>query len=189
MPEAGGRVNFAAEGDEQLMLSLGVQSKREITRTRIRVRTAMAAQARDQGRYLGGRPPYGYRLADAGPHPNREHASWGRRAHRLEPDPQTAPVVQWIFAQRFGRAFPGPDHPGAERGGHPVPVCGRPRPERAPGRGAVVADDGAGDPGQPSLHRDGRCGTGSPPPWTCSTRPTPGWGTGRCSGGACLTAG
>src|SRR5215467_1469450 len=66
MPEAGGRVNFAGESDEQLMLALGVQSKWEITRTRIRVRTAMAAQARDQGRYLGGRPPYGYRLADAG---------------------------------------------------------------------------------------------------------------------------
>jgi site-specific DNA recombinase len=78
-----------------------VQSKREITRTRIRVRTAMAAQAREQGRYLGGRPPYGYRLADAGPHPNREHASWGRRAHRLEPDPQTAVVVRWVFAQRL----------------------------------------------------------------------------------------
>ena len=101
LPEAGGRVNVAAEGDEQLMLSLGVQSKREITRTRIRVRTAMAAQAREQGRYLGGRPPYGYRLADAGPHPNRELASWGRRAHRLEPDPQAVPVVQWIFAQRL----------------------------------------------------------------------------------------
>ena len=101
MPEAGGRVNFAAEGDEQLMLSLGVQSKREITRTRIRVRTAMAAQTQEQGRYLGGRPPYGYRLADAGPHPNREHASWGRRAHRLEPEPQAAPVVRWIFAQRL----------------------------------------------------------------------------------------
>ena len=100
MPEAGGRVSFAAEGDEQLMLALGVQSKREITRTRIRVRTAMAAQARDQGRYLGGRPPYGYRLADAGPHPNKAHAAWGRRAYRLEPDPDTAPVVRWMFAQR-----------------------------------------------------------------------------------------
>ena len=101
MPEAGGRVNFHGEGDEQLMLALGVQSKREITRTRIRVRAAMAAQARDQGRYLGGRPPYGYRLADAGPHPNKAHAAWGRRAHRLEPDPKTAPVVRWMFAQRL----------------------------------------------------------------------------------------
>jgi hypothetical protein len=52
----------------------------------------MAAQTR-QGRYLGGRPPYGYRLADAGPHPNKAHAAWGRRAHRLEPDPDTAHVV------------------------------------------------------------------------------------------------
>jgi hypothetical protein len=83
------------------MLALGWQSKREITRTKIRVRTAVAAQAREQGRYLGGRPPYGYRLADAGPHPNKAHAAWGRRAHRLEPDPHTAPVVRWMFAQRL----------------------------------------------------------------------------------------
>jgi site-specific DNA recombinase len=99
-PETGGPVDFDADEHEQLMLALGVQSKREITRTRIRVRAAMAAQTREQGRYLGGRPPYGYRLADAGPHPNKTHAAWGRRAHRLEPDPVTAPVVRWIFAQR-----------------------------------------------------------------------------------------
>ncbi|MFV2019264.1 recombinase family protein [Micromonospora sp. LOL_023] len=54
-----------------------------------------------QGRYLGGRPPYGYRLVDAGPHPNRGHAAWDRRLHRLEPDPVTAPRVRWIFAQRL----------------------------------------------------------------------------------------
>ncbi len=100
MPEAGGRVDFASEHDEQAMTVLGLSSKREITRTSIRVRTAMAAQTR-QGRYLGGRPPYGYRLADAGPHPNKAHAAWGRRAHRLEPDPGTAHVVRWMFAQRL----------------------------------------------------------------------------------------
>ena len=43
----------------------------------------MAAQTLEQGRYLGGRPPYGYRLADAGPHPDKAHAAWGRRARRL----------------------------------------------------------------------------------------------------------
>jgi len=101
MPEVGGRVDWRAEDHEQAMLALGLSSKREITRTRIRVRTAIAAQTREQGRYLGGRPPYGYRLADAGPHPNRAHAAWGRRAHRLEPDPVTAPVVRWMFAQRL----------------------------------------------------------------------------------------
>jgi len=61
----------------------------------------MMVQTRDQGRYLGGRPPYGYRLVDAGPHPNKAHAAWGRRAHRLDPDPETAPTVRWIFAQRL----------------------------------------------------------------------------------------
>jgi len=101
MPEVGGRVDFTDEDHEETMLALGYQSKREITRTRIRVRTAMAAQTREQGRYLGGRPPYGYCLADAGPHPNKAHAAWGRRAHRLEPDPETAPVVTWMFAQRL----------------------------------------------------------------------------------------
>jgi hypothetical protein len=101
MPEVGGQVDWHAEDHEQTMLALGLSSKREITRTRIRVRTAMAAQTREQGRYLGGRPPYGYRLGDAGPHPNKVHAAWGRRAHRLEPDPATAPVVTWMFTQRL----------------------------------------------------------------------------------------
>jgi hypothetical protein len=53
----------------------------------------MAAQAAGEGRFLGGRPPYGYRLADAGPHPNPGKAASGQRLHRLEPDPQAAPVV------------------------------------------------------------------------------------------------
>src|SRR5690242_14338720 len=101
MPEVGGRADWHAEDHEQTMLALGLSSKREITRTRIRVRTAMAAQTREQGRYLGGRPPYGYRLGDAGPHPNKAHAAWGRRARRLEPDPETAHFVRWIFAQRL----------------------------------------------------------------------------------------
>jgi DNA invertase Pin-like site-specific DNA recombinase len=77
MPETGGQVDYQSEHDEKTMTVLGLSSKREITRTSIRVRTAMAAQTREQGRYLGGRPPYGYRLADAGPHPNKAHAAWG----------------------------------------------------------------------------------------------------------------
>src|SRR5689334_18923712 len=64
----------------------------------------MCTQTRDQGRHLGRRPPYGYRLVDAGPHPNRIHAQWGRRLHRLDPDPVTAPTVRWIFARRLAGA-------------------------------------------------------------------------------------
>jgi site-specific DNA recombinase len=101
MPEAGGRVDFASEYDDHAMTVLGLSSKREVTRASIRVRTAMAAQTREQGRYPGGRPPYGYRLADAGPHPNKAHAAWGRRAYRLEPDPDTAHVVRRVFVRRL----------------------------------------------------------------------------------------
>ena len=59
MPETGGRVDYASEHDEQTITALGLSSKREVTRTSIRVRTAMAVQARKQGRYLGGRPRAG----------------------------------------------------------------------------------------------------------------------------------
>jgi site-specific DNA recombinase len=67
----------------------------------IRVRIAMAAQTREQGRCLGGRPPYWYRVADAGPHPNKAHAVWGRRVRRLDSDPETVPAVRSIFVQRL----------------------------------------------------------------------------------------
>jgi site-specific DNA recombinase len=69
---------------------------------------AMRAQTVEQGRFLGGRPPYGYRLVDAGPHPNRAEAAWGRRLHRLDPDPVTATHVRWMFARRLeGRSLAG----------------------------------------------------------------------------------
>ncbi|WP_079161772.1 recombinase family protein [Streptomyces fodineus] len=79
------------------MSVFGGMSKGERNRIKIRVRTAMGSQAQLQGRYLGGRPPYGYRIADAGPHPNPSKAAAGQRIHKLEPDPAAAPVVQRIF--------------------------------------------------------------------------------------------
>ncbi|MFI9599800.1 recombinase family protein [Streptomyces sp. NPDC052043] len=56
---------------------------------------------RDQGHYLGGRPPYGYRLINAGPHPNRALARRGVRIQLLDTDPECGPIVSWIFAQRL----------------------------------------------------------------------------------------
>jgi len=47
MPETGGRVDYASEHDEHAMTVLGLSSKREVTRTSIRVRTAMAVQVRE----------------------------------------------------------------------------------------------------------------------------------------------
>jgi site-specific DNA recombinase len=101
LPETDGPVDSTDPAHQALILLLGAQSKREVLRARYRVLAAMQAQTQEQGRYLGGRPPYGYRLVDAGPHPNPAHARWGRRLQRLEPDPATADHVRWIFAQRL----------------------------------------------------------------------------------------
>ncbi|MDT5027908.1 MAG: site-specific recombinase [Micromonosporaceae bacterium] len=101
LPETNGPVNRRDSSHQALVMLLGAQSRREVLRSRFRVTAAMRNQAREQGRYLGGRPPYGYRLVDAGPHPNAVHALWGRRLRRLEPDPATAPTVAWIFGQRL----------------------------------------------------------------------------------------
>ncbi len=74
-------------------------SKGERQRVKIRVRAAMSAQAQVEGRFLGGPPPYGYVIADAGPHPNPAKAADGRRLRRLELDPVAAPVVARIFSE------------------------------------------------------------------------------------------
>lgn len=98
VPEVGGPVDPGSEAHDMVMMLFGGMSKGERMRIKTRVRSAMTAQVATEGRFLGGRPPYGYRLADAGPHPNPSKAQMGARLHRLEPDPQTAPVVQRIFA-------------------------------------------------------------------------------------------
>lgn len=81
-------------------------SKGERNRIKVRVRSAMAAQAKHEGRFLGGRPPYGYQLGDAGVHPNPSKAADGERLHRLVIDPTASPVVQRIFAEYIsGRGY------------------------------------------------------------------------------------
>lgn len=100
LPEVGGAVDDAVESLDELMTLLGILSKREVIRARARAKGAMSAQVRLQGRWVGGRVPYGYRLVDAGPHPNRAHARWGRQLQRFDTDPDTGPIVVWIFESR-----------------------------------------------------------------------------------------
>jgi site-specific DNA recombinase len=97
VPEVGGPIDPANEAHDMIMSTFGSLSKGERNRIKIRVRTAMEALARMEGRFLGGRPPYGYLIADAGPHPNPAKAADGKRLHRLELDPEAAPVVRRIF--------------------------------------------------------------------------------------------
>jgi len=97
LPEIGGRVDYSSATTEMLLGMLGGTAKQERDQIRTRVRDGMTVLAQDGGRHLGGRPPYGYRLGDAGEHPNPKKRGLGQRLHRLEPDPVTGPVVGRIF--------------------------------------------------------------------------------------------
>lgn len=99
VPEVGGRVDPGSDAHDLVMNLYGGMSKGERNRIKIRVRSAMAAQAASEGRFLGGRPPYGYHLVDAGPHPNPSKAADGKHLRRLAPDPAAAPIVRRIFAE------------------------------------------------------------------------------------------
>ncbi len=99
VPEVGGAVDPGSDAHEIVMSLYGGMSKGERNRIKTRVRSSMEAQVAIEGRYQGGRPPYGYRLADAGAHPNPAKAADGKRLHRLEPDPMTAPIVRRIFTE------------------------------------------------------------------------------------------
>jgi site-specific DNA recombinase len=99
VPEVGGPIDPSNEAHDLVMSVFGGMSKGERQRVKIRVRAAMAAQAQVEGRFLGGRPPFGYLIADAGPHPNPAKAADGRRLHRLELDEIAAPVVARIFSE------------------------------------------------------------------------------------------
>ena len=99
VPEVGGRVDPGSDAHDLVMNLYGGMSKGERNRIKIRVRSAMAAQAEVEGRFLGGRPPYGYHLGDAGVHPNPGKAAVGQRLHRLEVDPSAAPIVRRIYSE------------------------------------------------------------------------------------------
>jgi Zinc-binding dehydrogenase len=76
VPEVGGPIDPGSEAHDLAMTLFGSQSKGERMRIKTRVRAAMGAQTALQGRFLGGRPPYGYRLVDAGPIPTPPRRAW-----------------------------------------------------------------------------------------------------------------
>ena len=104
VPEIGGPVDPTSDAHDLIMNLYGGMGKGERNRIKTRVRTAMNAQVALDGKYQGGRPPYGYRLADAGPHPNPAKALDGKRLRVLEPHPDYAQVVQRIYAEFLGGA-------------------------------------------------------------------------------------
>ena len=97
VPEVGGRVDPDSEAHEIVMGLFSGLSKGERKRTQIRTRATMLALG-PTGRWLGGRPNYGYRVVDtATPHPNGKKAALGAFLRTLVPDDASAAVVLEIF--------------------------------------------------------------------------------------------
>ncbi|MFD7409847.1 hypothetical protein ACFV7R_46385 [Streptomyces sp. NPDC059866] len=102
VPEVGGAIDPDNEAHDLVMSVFGGMNKEERNRIKIRLRTAMGSQAQLQGRYPGGRPPYCYRIADAGPPPQPVEGR-GRPAHpqtRARPRPQPTPPENGMAAGR-----------------------------------------------------------------------------------------
>lgn len=96
-PELSGPHDIDSEAHDLLVSAFCGMSRGERRRVQVRVKAAMTEQARDGSRWMGGRPPFGYALADAGPHPNPSKARSGQRLHRLALDPDAAPTVERIY--------------------------------------------------------------------------------------------
>lgn len=130
VPELGGRFDDRNPSHKMLMSLLGGMSESERQHVQARVRSAMDVQVVNEGRHQGGRPPYGYRVVDAGPHPNPRKSAEGYRLRVLELDPAAATVVRRIFneyLEGFGdRAIAN----GLNRDGEPCPSAVRPEQNR-----------------------------------------------------------
>jgi site-specific DNA recombinase len=137
VPEVGGAIDPGSEAHDLVMSLYGGMSKGERMRIQTRVRSAMASQAAIEGRYLGGRPPYGYDLVDAGPHPNPSKAATGQRLRKLSPDPTAAPVVVRIFQEYADGQGLKRIASGLNADGIPSPAAHDPKrnPHRADGHG------------------------------------------------------
>ena len=181
LPELGGPVDLADPAHAALVMLLGRQSRREVLRSRFRTMAAMRVQAREQGRHLGGRPPYGYRLVDAGPHPNAAHARWGRRLRRLDPDPVTASHVRWMFAQRLtGRSTAGIARELNERGVPCPSGYDRERNAHRSGEAWTLRSCGR-DSREPAVHRSSGVEPAADRPWPGDTGLEGGAGEGQAA--------
>lgn len=100
IPDIGGKYDAHELVSKALMALVGLWSEQEIEATRRRVRETMAAAVTRDGRFMGGRAPYGYQAVDSDiPHTHPRKAAEGRMIRVLEVDPEAAKIVQEIFTR------------------------------------------------------------------------------------------
>jgi site-specific DNA recombinase len=121
VPEVGGEIDPDSEVQDLMMTIFGGVAKGERNRVRRRVRDSMGQQAQIQGRYLGGRPPYGYTAEPYAPHPSLRKAAEGHMLKRLVIDLAAAPVVRRIFDEYVAGRGLGSIARGLDADGIPCP--------------------------------------------------------------------
>ncbi|MFF2084066.1 recombinase family protein [Nocardia sp. NPDC058176] len=97
VPELGGKFDPNNVTHSMMMSMLGGLSESERQHVQQRTRASMDAQVLNEGRHMGGRPPYGYLVVDGPPHPNPNRAADNLKLRILSIDAAAAPVVQRIF--------------------------------------------------------------------------------------------
>ena len=130
VPELGGKFDARNPSHKMLMSVLGGMSESERQHVQARVRAAMDAQVVNEGRHQGGRAPYGYLVADGGPHPNPRKAAEGYRLRVLAIDEPSAEVVRRIFAEYLDGNGDRAIANGLNRDGIPCPSARRPDQNR-----------------------------------------------------------
>ncbi|WP_433873771.1 recombinase family protein [Saccharopolyspora sp. CA-218241] len=130
VPELGSRFDDRNPSHKMLMSVLGGMSESERQHIQARVRAAMDAQVLNEGRHQGGRAPYGYVVADGGPHPNPRKAAEGHRLKVLEVDEASADIVRRIFTDYLSGKGDRAIANGLNRDGVPCPSARRPDQNR-----------------------------------------------------------
>lgn len=130
VPELGGKFDARNPSHKMLMSVLGGMSESERQHVQARVRAAMDAQVLNEGRHQGGRAPYGYTVADGGPHPNPRKAAEGYRLRILVIDEPCAAVVRRIFAEYLDGMGDRAIANSLNRDGIPCPSARRPDQNR-----------------------------------------------------------
>jgi DNA invertase Pin-like site-specific DNA recombinase len=130
VPELGGRYDPRNPSHKMLMSVLGGMSESERQHVQARVRAAMDAQVLNEGRFQGGRAPYGYVVVAAGPHPNPRKAAEGFRLRVLVLEEETADVVRRIFAEYLEGKGDRAIANGLNRDAIPCPSAHRPEQNR-----------------------------------------------------------
>lgn len=130
VPELGGKFDRRNPSHKMLMSVLGGMSESERQHVQARVRAAMDVQVVNEGRHQGGRAPYGYVVADAGPHPNPRKAAEGYRLRVLAIEDASAEVVRRIVAEYLDGKGDRAIANGLNRDGIPCPSARRPDQNR-----------------------------------------------------------